>query len=425
MSPGVGSSGARVAPRLSRQAAAASSAWPRRSEGRGRGRPGRAAAGGGRAPRVAGAVAAAPARATAARRTGLMRRSPRAAPSPPRRRPGSSARALASVNVARPRRSWPRCRCTGTGPGRHVRGPAALGALARELAQRPLAATPPPSTTAGRPRRPPRSAGLPAAARTASWKDAARSRHARALGGAARSRTDVERDAVLTPPNEKSDAPAPRCRREPIARGSPSPPGARWAGPPGSPSPSSWPPCRWPPPPRRRGLPEQSRRSAQAGARSRRVWPPETTRADEGQVERVAGSRQAARCGPRRWFTTDQGLPARVGERLGRRDADQQRADQAGPLGDRQAVDVVQADAGLGQRPVDHRHRPCSRWWRAPAPAPRRRRARGRRPARRRRSTGCVRPSTTAAAVSSQEVSIARIGALTRRHLCPVRRCAT
>ena len=44
-----------------------------------------------------------------------------------------------------------------------------------------------------------------------------------------------------------------------------------------------------------------------------------------------------------------------VGERLGGRDADEQRADQAGPDGDGDSADLVVGDAGLDDRLSDHR----------------------------------------------------------------------
>ena len=44
------------------------------------------------------------------------------------------------------------------------------------------------------------------------------------------------------------------------------------------------------------------------------------------------------------------------GERLGRRAADEQRADEPGPLGDRDAVEIAQPDARLRERAANDGH---------------------------------------------------------------------
>ncbi len=51
-----------------------------------------------------------------------------------------------------------------------------------------------------------------------------------------------------------------------------------------------------------------------------------------------------------------QGPPARVGDRLGRRAADEERADEPGPVGHREAVHVVEPHPGRLQRAPHHRH---------------------------------------------------------------------
>ena len=112
---------------------------------------------------------------------------------------------------------------------------------------------------------------------------------------------------------------------------------------------------------------------------------------------------------PSRWFTPTRGRRARVGEGLGRRAADQERAHEAGPVGHRDAVEVGEPD----RRRVSSARRTTGTAPRGagarPARAPRRRRGRGRRPGRPRRSrASCGRRRRTAAAVSSQEVSMPR-----------------
>ncbi len=52
----------------------------------------------------------------------------------------------------------------------------------------------------------------------------------------------------------------------------------------------------------------------------------------------------------------DQRQAACEGQRLGGRQADQQRADQARPLGDGDGVDPVESDPGVDQRPLDDGH---------------------------------------------------------------------
>jgi hypothetical protein len=49
-----------------------------------------------------------------------------------------------------------------------------------------------------------------------------------------------------------------------------------------------------------------------------------------------------------------QGQAVHIGERLRHRAADEERAHQPGPVGDRDAAEVTQADPGLGQRPRHH-----------------------------------------------------------------------
>ncbi len=80
-----------------------------------------------------------------------------------------------------------------------------------------------------------------------------------------------------------------------------------------------------------------------------------------------------------RWLTPYSGRAEPQRERLGRRDADQQGAGQAGPAGDGDRVDVGQADAGLRAGALE-RSAPSPRGapgW--PPPAPRRRTGRARR----------------------------------------------
>ena len=84
------------------------------------------------------------------------------------------------------------------------------------------------------------------------------------------------------------------------------------------------------------------------------VWPPLAIRQRNGGSS-GSGSRKLAATWPCRWSTPTQRLAGRRGERLGRADADQQRADQARAAGDRDRVDVVEPDPGLGERRVDDR----------------------------------------------------------------------
>ena len=105
----------------------------------------------------------------------------------------------------------------------------------------------------------------------------------------------------------------------------------------------------------------------------------------------------------------DQRQPPRRGDRLRGADADQQRPDQARAGGDRDRLDLVERR----RRPRPARPRPPARPARGGGgrrPRARRRRsARAPRPARRSRWRGSAGRRATAAQVSSQEVSIARI----------------
>ena len=141
------------------------------------------------------------------------------------------------------------------------------------------------------------------------------------------------------------------------------------------------------------------------------MCPPETTRARTG---RPAGRLEEHRGDvPLEVVDPDHRQPARVGDGLGRRAADQQRADQPGAVRHRDAVDGVEPDPGRLERPAHHRHGPRGAGA-TRAPGPRRRSARGCRPGRPRRSTGSCAASTTAAAVSSHELSIPRTIMATR-----------
>ena len=91
------------------------------------------------------------------------------------------------------------------------------------------------------------------------------------------------------------------------------------------------------------------------------MWPPETTRARNGKLGRVVleeGGVDVAL----EVVHADQGQAARIGERLGHRAADQQRADQPGALGHGDAVEVAEPD----RRPVSSARRTTgtitSRW---------------------------------------------------------------
>ena len=146
-------------------------------------------------------------------------------------------------------------------------------------------------------------------------------------------------------------------RGKAIAAGSPSRATRSMCGPPGNGSPSSRATLSKASPAassmvapsgghrRRRG---RRRRSSASGRR--RPAAPGTARA-AGRARSVSTATCAAR-----WLTPYSGLSSadRVG--LGRGDADQQRAGQPGPGGDRDGVDVARSDPGRGQGAVHGRH---------------------------------------------------------------------
>ena len=82
--------------------------------------------------------------------------------------------------------------------------------------------------------------------------------------------------------------------------------------------------------------------------RASSVWPPLASRQMNGGSKAVP--RKFAATWPWRWSTGGQRQPARGGEPLRGRDADQQRADEPGPLRDRDQLRVVERRAGRVQR---------------------------------------------------------------------------
>ena len=165
-------------------------------------------------------------------------------------------------------------------------------------------------------------------------------------------------------------------------------------------------PCRRPRRRRRRGSGRAPRSPRGRGPPASSVWPPLATRQRKGGSS-GSGSRKLAATWPCRWSTGISGRRRARGDRLGGADPDQQRADQARPGGDRDRLDVVERRPRPRPAPPRPPARPA-RGGGARRPRGRRRRsARGRRPARRSRWRGSAAPSSTAAQVSSQEVSIA------------------
>ena len=78
--------------------------------------------------------------------------------------------------------------------------------------------------------------------------------------------------------------------------------------------------------------------------------------AEEGRLERL-GLEEVGGDVALQVVDRDQRQPPRRGDRLGGADPDQQRADQARAGGHRDRLDLVERGAGLGQRRLDHRHR--------------------------------------------------------------------
>ncbi len=122
----------------------------------------------------------------------------------------------------------------------------------------------------------------------------------------------------------------------------------------------AWRPCRRPRPRRRRGS-RRARRS-RPGAARRPGRSPCARRRREGRRTETRGAgasasprrRNTARRWPIRWSTPTSGLPGGPREALGRLHADEQRADEPGPVGHRDAVDVGERDARARERLADH-----------------------------------------------------------------------
>ena len=74
--------------------------------------------------------------------------------------------------------------------------------------------------------------------------------------------------------------------------------------------------------------------------------------AEERRLERV-GSRKAEATCPCRWSTPASGLRCAAASAFAELTPDQQRADQPGAAGDRERVDVGEADARVGEGGVD------------------------------------------------------------------------
>ena len=120
-------------------------------------------------------------------------------------------------------------------------------------------------------------------------------------------------------------------------------PRARSPARPGSRGRAAAPPCRAPRRRRRRASGRAPRSASWLGAPpASSVWPPLAIRQRNGGSS-GSGSRKLAATWPCRWSTPASGLPARGRQRLRGADADQQRADQARPAGDRERVDVARA----------------------------------------------------------------------------------
>ena len=251
---------------------------------------------------------------------------------------------------------------------------------------------------------------------TASWKLAATS--ATGTGSPLRSRASTQRaTAVLSPEKEKSK----RCRSRSRRAGQPAgevdgDAGARAGGRGrcaarrGRAGRAAGRPCRRPRRPRRRW----SRRAGRAPVVTGDVADPQQAGVP------AADQHRDARLGQRAVLELVDGdvggevvdaverLAEAQRERLGGGDADQQRAGQAGPAGDRDRVDVVQRDAGGLAGPLDGRA-PSPRGGRGWPPRARRRRS-GRAPRRcwrPRRRAGCGR-ARSPTPVSSQDVSMPR-----------------
>ena len=305
-----------------------------------------------------------PARARALPPAAPARR--RASPRAPRRVPSAtSGGAAGRVRVerevvreglsARPsgrrRRSSPRCRCraraAGRGPGRRApaRARAAGGSRRRRRRSPGAARLSASSARFGAARSAPR--------RSRARSDAARSAARRVVSSGPRSRT-LYSSAVFRPANEKSSP----ATRAPVgnsnAVGSPVQRQLRQRR-----------PARVAEPEQPRALVERLARGvverlAQrlVAARGRRPAPAACGRR-EASRQMNGGSnalpRKFAATWPCRWSTGGQRQPPRRGQALGRRHADQQRAHQPGPLGDRDQLDVVQRRSRLSQRQVDDR----------------------------------------------------------------------
>ena len=135
------------------------------------------------------------------------------------------------------------------------------------------------------------------------------------------------------------------------------------------------------------------------------MWPPLAIRQRNGGSS-GSGSRKLAATCPCRWSTPISGLRGRGGERLRGADADEQRPDQPGAPGHRERVDLVEVGAGLGERRVDDRVDQLEVVPRGDLGHDAAEARVQPRPARRSTLVSTGRPSTTAAQVSSQDVSM-------------------